>query len=456
METTALARFVVDAAYPGTPLGLPLPFDWVQVSRAVEPVGCLSLIRHNCLNSGIELPAFIEDAWNHHWGRWHATRSVYLKELARILTTFHAEGLRPVPLKGPVLDLLVYGGFGLREFCDLDILLVDEEIGHALDILRRMGYVAPERAPDGYSIEGISRDVGGVSVDVELHRQLDFPWRGHQPTRELIDRAVPFGGIVNEGLRLCDEDLLISQSAHVHKDETEYRHSIRENGHRKLHPRLDVALVADLLISKGGIDWAQLFEVARYYRLEEGLRYGLAAARATWPGKLQALPDLRHMPHFIFAGEAIPWNFPWEHLFFAMGQTVPFVRHRVRDVLFRERRVPGECVCRWDLHELVRVSVPKAATASRWQLWVECDDDEHLYMEALGEIRNEAIESKSKRATMAIAGDWLTCDLSLLGWPVRLHSGRRLGLWSRQYDQRGVVLAEVRGVWAVGESESVS
>jgi Fe2+ or Zn2+ uptake regulation protein len=61
-------------------------------------------------------------------------------ELLRVLDALQKEGIKAVPLKGPVLAQTVYGDIALRTFCDLDILVTPENVERALGIMQECGY----------------------------------------------------------------------------------------------------------------------------------------------------------------------------------------------------------------------------------------------------------------------------------------------------------------------------
>lgn len=73
--------------------------------------------------------------------------------LHRLADSFEEAGVRAVPFKGPVLAEVAYGGLGLRQFTDLDFLVVREDIPAAVDLLNAFGYeletdLGPYSVPD--------------------------------------------------------------------------------------------------------------------------------------------------------------------------------------------------------------------------------------------------------------------------------------------------------------------
>jgi hypothetical protein len=66
-------------------------------------------------------------------------------ELMRISSLFDSSGIPSIPYKGPALAQAVYGDVALREFCDLDILLREQDVLAAKALLIAQGY-APNYA----------------------------------------------------------------------------------------------------------------------------------------------------------------------------------------------------------------------------------------------------------------------------------------------------------------------
>ena len=61
-------------------------------------------------------------------------------ELARILPLFEEHGILAVPYKGPVLAQRLYGDLSLREFGDLDIMILERDVPRAKDLIQHLGY----------------------------------------------------------------------------------------------------------------------------------------------------------------------------------------------------------------------------------------------------------------------------------------------------------------------------
>jgi hypothetical protein len=74
----------------------------------------------------------------------NALRNIFLaRHLAELLQRLAAEGVRAMPIKGPVLAIAAYGDLALREFGDLDVVVHPRDFDRARSLLAAWGY-APE------------------------------------------------------------------------------------------------------------------------------------------------------------------------------------------------------------------------------------------------------------------------------------------------------------------------
>lgn len=63
-------------------------------------------------------------------------------ELLRVMQALGAENIPAIPYKGPVLAATTYGNLAMRDFCDLDILVSENDIRRVLRIMLQLGYRA--------------------------------------------------------------------------------------------------------------------------------------------------------------------------------------------------------------------------------------------------------------------------------------------------------------------------
>jgi Uncharacterised nucleotidyltransferase len=66
-------------------------------------------------------------------------------ELLKLLKLFEANKIPVIPFKGPVLTASVYGNLALRQFGDLDILVQEQDVSKAIEVLISQGYILPSQ-----------------------------------------------------------------------------------------------------------------------------------------------------------------------------------------------------------------------------------------------------------------------------------------------------------------------
>ena len=72
--------------------------------------------------------------------RTNAVRNIYLtRELLKLLDLFASENIPVICFKGPILTVLTYGDLSLRQFADLDILVAQQDVVKAKNLLLAQG-----------------------------------------------------------------------------------------------------------------------------------------------------------------------------------------------------------------------------------------------------------------------------------------------------------------------------
>lgn len=102
------------------------------------------------------------------------------RELLRLLGLFKEHQVLAIPFKGPVLALDAYGDLGMRQYSDLDIVVRQQDLSSAAELLRGAGYNLVHRS---------LRDTDVIHVRTEYH----YPFRNDLlgVTVELHHRFVP-------------------------------------------------------------------------------------------------------------------------------------------------------------------------------------------------------------------------------------------------------------------------
>jgi hypothetical protein len=96
-------------------------------------------------------------------------------ELLQLLAVLNGNGIEAVPFKGPALAVKSYGHIALRQFCDIDILVREQDVWRAGELIEARGFEPGCRISerwraryvrDGY-VRAFRRDAGRTLV--ELH-----------------------------------------------------------------------------------------------------------------------------------------------------------------------------------------------------------------------------------------------------------------------------------------------
>src|SRR5208283_3141387 len=95
-------------------------------------------------------------------------------ELARILPLFEEHDILAVPYKGPVLAQRLYGDLSLREFGDLDIMILERDVPRAKDLIQHLGYEVI-----------FLKDTDQLAEHVRANRELIFNHRSDGTRLEL-------------------------------------------------------------------------------------------------------------------------------------------------------------------------------------------------------------------------------------------------------------------------------
>jgi len=192
-------------------------------------------------------------------------------ELIRIIELLQAQGVQPVPYKGPVIAAQAYGDVALREFEDLDIVLRQRDMGKVDEVMKGLGYrpnhswrfdseASSAIVPGEYDYRDDAR-----GVIVEFHTEFTLRHFPVRPDLEQMSRrlmSVMLSG--HEIHTFGPEDMLILLCVHGSKDFwariswiADMSEFVRE------HPRLD---------------WNAAFNQAKELRAERMLNLGLALA----------------------------------------------------------------------------------------------------------------------------------------------------------------------------------
>src|SRR6267143_7070181 len=203
-------------------------------------------------------------------------------ELFPILDRFTSEGIGALVVKGPVLAVQAYGDPAMRAYGDLDLLVRQQDIRRATELMSAAGYEAavPLSAIDAGKIPGqYLFSQPQLKLIVELHNDLTlryFPRR--LPLEAFFARQIRVPLDAHEAPALSVEDELVLISIH---------------GAKHFWERLIwIADVAALITRQSGIDWqrvaASAEEVGAGRMLHTSLRLAAELLRARLPETIQA------------------------------------------------------------------------------------------------------------------------------------------------------------------------
>jgi hypothetical protein len=191
------------------------------------------------------------------------------EELVRLLSLLEEQGIPAVPYKGPTLAQRLYGDLALREFGDLDIMILERDVLKAQDLIRRQGY-------DYAFLKSADKLPAYVRANRELQfrrfdgRALELHWRfamrqasvRHDPER-FLERleTISLAGAPVPSLPLEVYLLILSMHATKHK-------------WRQLKLICDVAEI----LAQPGLDWQYVLSEADALGLKRMLSVGMLLA----------------------------------------------------------------------------------------------------------------------------------------------------------------------------------
>lgn len=247
--------------------------DWEYLVHTALRHGVMPLLYKSLAGSGMEgVPKPVSHRLRDQF-RHNARRNLFFTSvLFRCLDLFDAHGIPAVPYRGPALAASVYGDLDLRQFNDLDVLVREQDVLRARDLLVSQGY-RPEfelnKAQEAAYLRSLSehkvlRD-NGMPLVVELHWRLAeayfaFPLNPDQ----LWDRLEPLSLAGREVQSFSPQDLILILCAH---------------GTKHLWERLEwICDVAQLLCTHEEIDLEWVVQQARALGSERMLLLGLFLA----------------------------------------------------------------------------------------------------------------------------------------------------------------------------------
>jgi hypothetical protein len=246
--------------------------DWTYLTAAAAAHGTAPLLYWQLNQHARDaVPAAVLDDL-HQQFLANTRRSLLLAgELLGLLKLLETQAIRVIPFKGPTLAAFAYGNLALRQYIDLDLLILPADLPRARQFLASAGYNS------GLALTPVQEEAylasigqiplvknGGVCV-TELHtritpRHFYFPLKLERLWPRL--RPLSLGG--QDVLALAAEDLLLVLCAH---------------GAKHCWARLGwVCDVAELLRVQPALNWEAVAAEARHLRCVRILLLGLLLA----------------------------------------------------------------------------------------------------------------------------------------------------------------------------------
>lgn len=238
--------------------------DWTYLTQMALRQGVMPLLYFN-LNTTCPdaVPHSVLEQLRNHF-QSNALNSLFLaSELLKLLHLFNENAIPTIPFKGPVLAAFTYGNLTLRQFCDLDILVREQDFIKARELLILKGHQSIQE----YDWEqSFAQSNSGVHVD--LHQGITsryFPVRFD--FERCWQRLEPLSLAGTTVVNLSAEDLLIILCVQVAKDSWYEREQL-----------IKICDIAELINTHPTLDWEDVLEQARLLGCTRILFLGLLLA----------------------------------------------------------------------------------------------------------------------------------------------------------------------------------
>ncbi|MGB8474599.1 MAG: nucleotidyltransferase family protein [Candidatus Acidiferrum sp.] len=250
--------------------------DWSVLLKLAEEHGVLGLAAvrlRECGEADVP-PEILQELRERHRAQVLFTLRL-TAELFRLFECFHAAGLAPLVIKGPVLSVRCHGDPGLRQYGDLDLIVRDRDILRATELMIGLGYeprvtreaIQAKKAPGEYAFRQAS-----AKLLVEFHTERTFRYHPRPlPVEKLFQRKVLVKIDAHEIPALSPEDELLLICIHGAKHFWE-----------RLNHIADVAA----FVSRQGLDWERVESAAEEVGAQRMLYAGLRLAQEVLGARL--------------------------------------------------------------------------------------------------------------------------------------------------------------------------
>lgn len=239
--------------------------DWKYLLQQASQQGVFLLLHQNLITNHLEcIPKNIQpqlQAYSHI----KTARNLFLsKKLCQILELFKNHDIQVIPFKGSVLAASAYNNLVIREFCDIDLLIKQEDFAQVKELLLAQNY-KPRSELQPWGEDFASQD---DKVHIDIHWQLApscFPYRLDFSC--LWQRCQTISIFNQKVITVSPEDLLLILCLQIVKD-AHYRQE-------KLKQVCDIAE----LVRTSSLNWELVIQQSQNLSSERLLLFGLAVAR---------------------------------------------------------------------------------------------------------------------------------------------------------------------------------
>lgn len=244
------------------------PIDWACLTQMALRQGVMPLLYFhlNTLCPDAIPPATLEE-WSSNFQANALNNLLLTSELVKLLHLFQEKEIRAIPFKGPVLTASVYKNLTLRQFCDLDILVSEQDFFKARDLLLSQGYCSWHELEWQQSfIDQRHR------VHIDLHQGIT-PWYFPCPLNftELWQRLESVSLAGTTVVNLSPEDLLMILCVQLGRDFWVKREQL-----------IKICDITELIQARPTLNWEHVIEQVNQLGCRRMLFLGLSLARQLW------------------------------------------------------------------------------------------------------------------------------------------------------------------------------
>ena len=238
--------------------------DWNYLLKQACQQGVFLLLYQNLVQHYPEsIPKNIQPQLQ-AYSQIKTARNLFLsKKLCQLIKLFENNNIKVIPFKGAALAASAYQSLTKREFCDIDLIIKEEDFSRVKDILTNQGYQPRNQLQPWGQVFSNKDD----SIHIDIHWQLApscFPYR--VDFEQLWQRCETVSILNQQVTNLSTEDSLLILCLQVVKD-AHYRQE-------KLKQVYDIAQI----IKNQKLDWEVVIQRARDLGSERLLLFGLGIA----------------------------------------------------------------------------------------------------------------------------------------------------------------------------------